>query len=316
MTWGFPSITAFTGMMTALERRMGRDSGIALLGVGVICHDFDAQVTEGRYSRAFRLTRNPVGADGGTLAIVEEGRIHLDVTLVFEVQLSDERVSDAARAELAARLAHEVAGMRLAGGSIMPPHDHQTLARGEVVLELLPDEQQPDERRNQFRRLMRRWLPGFALVSRDDLLQDRLIALRATDTSATLIDAWLDLSRWNVRAVRNSTVTEDETKENVDWVRASRAGWTVPIPVGFSALSPLYAAGTVQRARDAQSPFRFVETVWSMAQWISPHRLHDLTALVWYPDHDEAHPSESGLYRCRNDFVATVPADPASAHHN
>ncbi len=48
MTWGFPAITAFTGAMTALERRLGRDAGVALWGVGVICHGFEAQVTTRR----------------------------------------------------------------------------------------------------------------------------------------------------------------------------------------------------------------------------------------------------------------------------
>src|SRR5437899_339136 len=36
MTWGFPAITAFTGLMTALERRLEPEAGVAFYGVGVI----------------------------------------------------------------------------------------------------------------------------------------------------------------------------------------------------------------------------------------------------------------------------------------
>ena len=57
MTWGFPAITAFTGLMTALERRLGPNGGIAFYGVGVVCHGFEPQVTRGGYTRSFHLTR-------------------------------------------------------------------------------------------------------------------------------------------------------------------------------------------------------------------------------------------------------------------
>src|SRR5690349_2595840 len=78
ITWGFPAITAFTGLMIALERRLGPNAGIAFYSVGVISHSFEPQVTEGGYTRSFHLTRTPVLQDGSTPAIVEEGRAHLD----------------------------------------------------------------------------------------------------------------------------------------------------------------------------------------------------------------------------------------------
>ena len=62
LTWGFPAITAFTGLMTALERRLGPQAGLAFYGVGVICHGFEPQVTHGGYTRSFNLTRNPLTA--------------------------------------------------------------------------------------------------------------------------------------------------------------------------------------------------------------------------------------------------------------
>lgn len=298
MTWGFPGITAFTGLMTALKRRLGPQAGLALYGVGVICHGFEPQVTRGGYTRSFHLTRNPVLQDGGTAAIVEEGRVHLDITLVFDVELALSRSGEAERAQLAARIGELVAGMRVAGGSVMPalPGTFRRPPRPQLVLLSDSEEEHP----KQFGRLSRRWLPGFALVSRDDLLQPRLLELQADQPGATLLDAWLDLSRLNHRATRHQTPDEKtgEPLETIEWTADTRPGWTVPIPVGFAPLTALHPPGTVAGARDARVPFQFVESVYSIGQWISPHRLSDVEQLIWRPDHDPA----TGLYRCINAF--------------
>lgn len=300
MTWGFPAITAFTGLMTALERRLKPEEGIAFFGVGVICHGFEPQVTRGGYTRSFHLTRNPVLQDGGTAGIVEEGRVHLDITLVFEVELTSSLLGEAERAQLAARIAELVAGMRVAGGSVMPPLSGTLRRQTRPQLVLMSDD--PEARRNDFRKLSRRWLPGFALVSRDDLLQARLAELRLEAPDATLLDAWLDLSRLNHRAVRRQTLEEKTSNpiETIEWVTDTRPGWTVPIPVGFAALSELHAPGAVAGARDPSVPSRFVESVYSIGQWISPHRLTDVSDLLWEPLHDPG----TGLYRCVNAFRA------------
>ena len=96
-----------------------------------------------------------------------------------------------------------------------------------------------------------------------------------------------------------------ETAETVEWKMDSRLGWIVPIPVGFASLSELHDPGTVAGARDPSLPFRFVESVYSMGQWISPHRLTDVGDLLWAPIYDPV----SGLYRCINAFkTSSVPA--------
>ena len=202
MTWGFPSITAFIGLMHALARRLQPASGLEFLGVGVICHDFEAQITENGYTRAFRLTRNPVEKDGSTAAIVEEGRIHLDITLVFLVNLAVSCSAESQRQQLAQQVKNAVAEMRIAGGSVLPSLPGVQRREDPPQLRLLANDE--EERRKDFRRMRYRWLPGFALVARDDLLQERLVALQQTDTKATVLDAWLDLSRLNHRAVRHN----------------------------------------------------------------------------------------------------------------
>lgn len=305
MTWGFPAVTAFTGLMTALERRLGPEAGLALMGVGVICHGFEAQVTRSGYTRSFHLTRNPVLQDGSTAGIVEEGRVHLDLTLVFEVRLSSDRLDAGVRIQLAQHAADLLAGMRLAGGSVMPSMRQSRGRDRHPQLLLVPDGDEPGAADAQrkihdgwFRQLRRAWLPGFALVSRDDLLHRRLTELRQEEPDATVFDAWLDLARWNSRAMPPEP--EADPAAPVTWSNDGRAGWIVPIPVGFTALSPLLPAGSVSGARDMRTPFRFVETVWSIGQWLSPHRLRTLDDLIWVADHDEH--EQPGLYRCRNAY--------------
>ncbi|NML27795.1 type I-F CRISPR-associated protein Csy2 [Zoogloea dura] len=295
LTHGLPSMTAFLGLMWALERKLcANGTGMAFNSVGVICHDFDEQVTEGGYTKAFRLTRNPVDRDGSTAAIVEEGRIHLDITLVFGVSSETVLEKAEARQTLADTVAETLAGMRVAGGSIVPTRGADA-KQGAELIRLAEDS---TEAGKQFRRLRRRWLPGFALVCRDDLLAQRLASLRAIEPTATALDALLDLSRINWRP--EPAAASDSERKGVEWKPEPRAGWIVPIPVGYGALSGIHPAGSVKNARDSHTDFRFVESLYSIGQWISPHRLGGVRELLWYGHSDV----ESGLYRCRNDFAA------------
>ena len=85
-----------------------------------------------------------------------------------------------------------------------------------------------------------------------------------------------------------------------EWKHNRTQGWIVPIPVGYGALSPLHPAGAVARARDTTTPFRFVESIYSIGQWIGPHRLDDVSQMLWYAEYDE----ENGVYNCCNDYAA------------
>jgi hypothetical protein len=111
LTWGFPSPTAFTGFVHALERKFAAELKEGFAGVGIVCHHFDPQVSQppGRRTQVFRLTRNPVGKDGGTMALVEEGRAHMEVSLVIAVKDYKEKSKGEYFAE---DLHHAAQGMR------------------------------------------------------------------------------------------------------------------------------------------------------------------------------------------------------------
>lgn len=118
MTWGFPAMSAFMGAVQALERSLPDDIQIVFDGVGVVCHHIEPQVTEGGFTRAFHLTRNPVDKSGATAAIVEEGRAHLDVTLLIGIESDGDDLSNAERRRAIARqLFDQVQSMRIAGAA-------------------------------------------------------------------------------------------------------------------------------------------------------------------------------------------------------
>ena len=300
LTWGFPSITAFTGLATALARRLQADtentalSGIALNGsIGVVCHGLDAQVTEGGYTHSFCLTRNPLLSNGSSAAIVEEGRVHLELTLVLEVSINDALLNDEPRAQCAAAIREHLAAMRIAGGSVMPTQSHR---KAHIVL--MPDDS--DKREKEFKRLARQWLPGFVLVGRDDLLQQPLQSPSQGSTQVSLLNSWLTHVQLTYRAIKNEA--NNAANGAVEWKRDERKGWLVPIPVGYAALSELHPAGSVAGARDASVPFRFVESVYSIGEWVSPHRLRNVEQILWRTQFD----ADKGLYRCVNGYRAPV----------
>jgi CRISPR-associated protein Csy2 len=292
LTHGFPSITAFLGLMWALERKTrAKGLDISFKAVGVVSHDHDEQVTDDGFVKKFRLTRNPVDGKGETAAIVEEGRIHLELSLVLALS-SPRWDRDATMQQVdIATIAELVAGMRIAGGSVLPPRHAASPRHQPYVVELTGSE---EGQAAEFRRARYRLLPGFALVSRDDLLDVRHAELQQQSADASRLDAWLSLSRVEWRY----TPADDEGSKG-EWRNNRRGkGWIVPIPVGYGGLGDLHPPGHAANARDATTPFRFVESLYSVGQWISPHRLNLPEELLWYADSR----SDKDLYRCRNDY--------------
>ena len=136
MTWGAPSITAAMGFMQALQRKIPFDWELDLLTVGMVIHDFEPQVN-GSYVKKFNLTRNPLGKDGKTPGITEEGRAHATISLVFGVYVAGD-TSDELLQERAWAIQDKASTMRFAGGSIL----HNPKARHKPQLLTLTDNQE------------------------------------------------------------------------------------------------------------------------------------------------------------------------------
>ena len=284
LSWGFPAPSAFTGFVHALHRRLGSQK-ITLDGVGVVCHGFEPQVYKpNRYTYKFNLARHPLDKNGSPPGTIEEGRAHLEISLLIGVY----GYLDEYEGERFARQVHQAAmGMRLAGGSILPPTDPNKNAPRHFML---ADDREGIE--GDFRKIRRRLLPGFALVSAHEQLREHLARMQAGNPEATALDALLDLSSLHIRPADDQPQTPGKTS----W-RASRprSGWLVPLPVGYGAISQLYEAGQVANARDDRTPLRFVECLYSLGEWKSPHRIDSPDELLWRHQADP----ENGTYLCK-----------------
>lgn len=283
LTWGFPSITAILGFAHALERKLkSRYSDLSFCGVGVVCHRFEPQIfSPVRGDKVFCLTRNPLNKDGDSPSFAEEGRAHVTISLLIKVKRENypNDMNQSQIEEMEADICNTAYGLRLAGGSILPSFTKKGKARlmdWDITGEALNTE-------------LRRLLPGFLLTSREDLLAERTTELQRINPEATSLDALLDLSSLNYEPV----AAEPES-ETVEWEIRKKPGWIVPIPVGYRSIAQCYEAGQVLKARDTETPFCFVECLYSLGQWISPHRLNDTRNIFWRHDAD----IEKGLYRC------------------
>ena len=302
LSWGFPAPGSFMGFVHALERKLNNTE---FGGVGIICHKFEPQALRprGGYNYTFQLMRHPYIAGGRPFrnkagALVEEGRAHLEVTLLIEL-LGDEPLTDDEYKCMTMEIQVLVSGMRIAGGAV-----HQAVPK--VCIHEWPETE--DEAREEFFHKRYRWLPGFALVERRDLLGEHLANLRRQLSETDALEAMLDLLALHTEP-KPPEETEDKTNlstekagrksDLTEWIsRKRRPGWLVPLPVGFGALSELQEPGSVRNARDMTVPFRFVESVYSVGQWLSPHRLTSLEHLLWRMESDAEH----GLYLCRNNY--------------
>jgi CRISPR-associated protein Csy2 len=323
LTWGFPPPSAFTGFAHALQRRLNSQGLDLRFGsVGIACHQFEPQTFQppGRYTQVFNLTRNPLDKDGNTQAIVEEGRTHMEVSLLITVSGDDCPLNDEQCKALAAQVLHQAEGMRLAGGSIL--HNPQ---RGKHPAQWIDWPTNREGQTSAFAQLRRHLAPGFVLVSRAQLLADHVSALQKERADSTALDALLDLCALHYTPPTLTTAdAEIDTGEgdesadvqavnlptvaSKDWtVSRRKPGWLVPLPVGYAAISQLYAPGEVKNARDNDTAFRFVESVLSLGEWVGPHRIKNLHDLLW---RHHAQP-EAGLYVTHNGAAVTSPT-PAS----
>ena len=290
LTWGFPAMTAIIGFVHALYRKTTSQHGLEFDGVGVVCHDFNPMVYRSSPTDpiVFRLMRHPNDKDGETPAFIEEGRVHLEVSLViglrgealfdgsFDAESSIHGVSN----EMTDYVHDVMSLQRFAGGSILSSNRPYAM--------LLPSSSQDIQ--DMTRRFVRKFLPGFAVISREDVFQVHLEETKQNDEECTNLDALLDFC-----SLKYESVQVEDTGE-VEWAINKKLGWFVPMPVGFGAISDLYEPGDVANVRDKTIPFRFVESIYSVGQWISPHRIGDIRDLLWYYSTD----SEKGIYRCVN----------------
>lgn len=290
LVYGFPSITHFLGYVHALSRELEKTLGICLGGCSVVCHDYHVHsyAKGAGGEQVFALTKNPLTKEEEAPPFNEEGKVGLTVSLIIECNFTADDFpahftgisTQTDMKKFEKYVANLATSRRLAGGPIV---DISTVQYFEV-----PESEEKEKQ--LFRRILRSILPGFILKERADLLSQYL----SQNPGVNPFDGFLDFYTLKSKAFLKNDETSAQDKVEWENIPKPSTGWIVPIQVGYKAISQVHEKGTVARARDSEVPFCFVEPVYGLAEWISPHRIRDIESIIWRYNH------ENDYYLCQN----------------
>lgn len=252
ITYGFPAISGFIGAIHALSRKIP-DEHIALDGVLIACHRCDIQYyrPHNNADYSFKQSRNPIKKDGKTASIIEEGKVHLEVSLVIEVLATDHNVlrNEQDQLDFAQNIKQKIIQQRIAGGSVE--------SIGQV--KLFSCEESDD--------IIKSLLPAFILVEAKQDLIEITSKLQQTNPQATALDALIETA-----TLHHSPQPDNKWQANSI---KTGYGWLVPIPVGYQAISPKFEPNTLLNCRSNEYPSQYVECLYSLGKWVFPYRLRE-----------------------------------------
>lgn len=291
LTYGFPAVTAIKGFVHALDRKLRDVVRGSLGGCAIVCHTTSLQTKRFGNEEVFCLTRNPLRKNGTSPSFAEEGRMHMKVSLIIECDFTARKLDfggkdrEADINEFCSHVSQVVNILRLAGGTVRSIED----------VRFLSVEQDREAASKWLRKLMLSFLPGFLLIDRTSVLRQHAARIAEIDPSKDMLDALLDFVAMKEEA-REELISDESgaaiTKAKWERIPKPAPGWIVPLATGYRALRPPYPPGEVVNARDASVPFCFVETVYGLGEWISPHRVENLESVVWTTSHVD------GWYTC------------------
>lgn len=250
-TIGFPAMSAWLGFAHNIQRKLQAKGfeQFRIFSTAVISHDANLQVYRGNgdYVNSIIGTANPLEKDGKRSAFIEEARIHLKVSLLFECDGISKRDEET----LLPILSKMLQGMRIAGGDIL---HFQT---PELYRDL-----------SDFGPFRRKLMPGFALVERRELMQE------AMNEDKDALEALLYYT-----SVHNSYETDEQ-----QWIaKRATSGWIVPIATGFQGISEL---GMAKNQRDSDTPHRFAESVVTLGEFKMVYKIKSLDEIFWQQAYD------------------------------
>ena len=265
-TIGFPAMTAWLGATHALQRKLNNDGFKSLVfkATGVLSHNADLQTFKGvgDYVHSIVGTGNPLDKNGNRPSFIEEARIHLEVSLVIELEglekIDEERFLE--------RVYHYLLG-------------HMKMASGDIFSSKKPILTRPDDKvEKELISFRKKLMPSYAIVERKDLM------IEAMHSGADAVDAMLDYL-----SLHHSCTKDDE---KVLWNSERKvSGWIVPIAVGFQGISPI---GKAKNQRDVNTPHRFAESVVTLGEFKMPYKITSIDEILWRYSYDE----EESLYLC------------------
>jgi len=266
-TIGFPAMTAWLGFMHALERKLKDTefSEVKFKGLVVSCLDMDLQTYKGKsdYVSSIIATSNPLDKAGKRPSFIEEARCDLEVTIAIECETLAIDYG-----KFTQFIDDKVHTMKLASGDItsFKPCQYKEIDN------------------NNPRKLTKYLMPGYCLVSRQELMQTSM------KEGKDSIDAMLEY-------LTTTTNVEIDENHKVKKSKPSRKeeGWIVPIAIGYQGISNL---GVLKNARDETTPNRFAESVVTLGEFKMPYHFETVDEMIWrYQEY-----KEDDLYLCKNNY--------------
>ena len=218
ITYGFPAITSFLGFVRALSIKLKKSHGITLDGCAVVAHQHQLLTykTDKYSDHYFSQTKNPAAGQyqqkniGNTPPVIEEGKMHLTVSLVIECQGFSGTDDD--KRNLEKHIKNLCFTHRLAGGLITDIKN--------VIYENIQND-------NAFYQCRRRLLPGFILMDRGHYLPEHLSVLQQDNANAEMLDAWLDFCAIKYKAEAQLEKDEEltsKTKASWNYIKKPKSG--------------------------------------------------------------------------------------------
>lgn len=262
LTYGFPAITGFLGATHALNRAIQEGYDINLTGTLIASHRCEVQSYRPNFysDYTFNQSRNPIKRDGKTAGIVEEGKVHLTVTLVLEVSAEASILQKIYQDQdtFTQAIYYQMMRQRLCGGSIHKI-DH-------IEIEISADN------------LGFKLLPAFVLNDASADLVEITEQMQASNAEATPLDALIETCTLHHLPPNKAL---DKKIWYADTVKKGR-GWLVPIPVGYQSIEDPLPAGALSNSRAPQYPSQYVETIFSLGKWEFPNRIANIADCFWH----------------------------------
>ena len=270
---GFPAMTAWLGCVEGLNLRLKKkDFSVRLKKTAVSCHQCNLQAyRENGYRKVLCNYRKQIDEIKKNVcqppSIIEEGRCHLDVSLLVEI----EGVNGQNKEEFCVAVEANLMQMKMAGGDI------QSIKKIQCVFISGKEDEEKEEKA-----LIRKLMPGYIITERRDLLQN--------SKEADALDRLLN----PLSLLYEPDEGKNSEENSITWKsRKEQPGWIIPIGVGFKAISAL---GTVKNQRDVTKPHRFVENVVTLAEFSLAYRFTEIESIMW----EYKTIPEDGLYVCVN----------------
>lgn len=279
LTSGFPGISHFLGFSHALSRKLTEKFSLMLGGCGVVCHAHEVKSKSYKKFKdpVFTLTKNPLLQDGSLDSFKEEGKMHLNISLIIECLFPKNRLPFDSGSEendikeFETYILHEVLKMKLAGGNILEIKS--------VTFHEMPNSEIEVQRRTK--KILYSLLPGFFLINRFDYLKEYHIAKLQDNPQQEIIDSWLDFYTLKYGASKNSSEIDNELSVSWNILKKPYLGYLVPLAVGYQPLTKVLKNDSINNTRDLTSDFCFVEPAYSIGEWKSPHRIENFSDIFW-----------------------------------